>query len=114
MKPALIVADEFLLDVENALHKAGFTCFLTRSCNQTLSLAKIIQPRLAIIDVGIGEKVSLPLVKHLRAVSVPFGYYSTCSNHLVYDQFPAPRLRNPATRELLHEFVNIIAGHRGR
>ena len=116
----LLLEDEFLiaLDVEQVCHDEGcadvLTCREVAEIEAALGNGKTFD--VAIIDVMIGEKTTLPLAATLRKRGLPFIFATGLSrNEDTFRDFPdVPVVTKPyANHQLISAMHSAIASKRG-
>ena len=110
--PILLLEDEPLIaiDVEDLLHRAGWTDVTTfSSCNDADQWLKANTPTLAIIDPQLRDGYCTGVARTLSDRSVPFILYSGyCSADLHIEFKAGILLPKPAEPEKLHAAVTSL------
>jgi DNA-binding NtrC family response regulator len=86
----LILEDDYYLasDLQDALHDAGATVLGPFACAATASAALLGErPDCALLDLNLGNGISLVLPRALKELSIPFAFVTGYDRAAISDEF---------------------------
>jgi CheY-like chemotaxis protein len=110
---ALLVEDSLLIavDVEQALRALGVhKVSIAATVEEALDILKQDEPQFALLDLGLGAEMSLPVAERLIELEIPFAFATGYGRDIGWGEKYAkiPRLEKPFGKEDLCAFLQSL------